>query len=59
MADFIIGAVIAGVIVLAVRSLRKDRGAGKPCGGCCGSCEAGCALRPPAAGPGGPSGRGA
>lgn len=42
MATVIVGIVVAAVLILAVRQLRKDKKAGKPlCGGKCSNCPNG------------------
>ena len=38
MMTFVVGACVAGVVALAIRSLWKDHKAGKSCGGCSGDC---------------------
>lgn len=39
LATIIIGLMLLGVIVLAVRSIRRDKKAGRSCGSCPGGCK--------------------
>ena len=43
MSTFIISCIILLLVVLAIRSLWKDRKSGKGCGGACSHCSGGCA----------------